>query len=199
MSLDGHDKMCGYQKSMFPLCIYGAQDTYSGRIQFLRIWTSNNDPNIIGRFYLDYLFESKGKRLDLNQFIGDNNTIIFDFANFVLLSVLPQNIRVDKGTETGVTATMHCCLRENYGDLEDPTESVLYGPSTQNKIERWWRDLLERMERFFKDQLSSLIENGEYDSTDEKDRCEMLIFIDNLFTDTARSNMSNIHYVSYRC
>ena len=88
MSLDGHDKMCGYQKSMFPpLCIYGAQDTYSGRIQFLRIWTSNNDPNIIGRFYLDYLFESKGKRLDLNQFIGDNNTIIFDFANFVLLSV----------------------------------------------------------------------------------------------------------------
>ena len=189
MSLDGHDKMCGYQKSMFPLCIYGAQDTYSGRIQFLRIWTSNNDPNIIGRFYLDYLFESKGKRLDLNQFIGDNNTIIFDFANFVLLSVLPQNIRVDKGTETGVMATMHCCLRENYGDLEDLTESVLYGPSTQNKIERWWRDLLERMERFFKDQLSSLIEDGEYDSTDEKDRCEMLIFIDNLFTDTARSNI----------
>ena len=118
---------------------------------------------------------------------NDNNTIIFDFANFVLLSVLPQNIRVDKGTETGVMATMHCCLRENYGDLEDPTESVLYGPSTQNKIERWWRDLLERMERFFKDQLSSLIEDGEYDSTDEKDRCEMLIFIDNLFTDTARS------------
>ena len=189
MSLDGHDKMCGYQKSMFPLCIYGAQDTYSGRIQFLRIWTANNDPNIIGRFYLDYLFESKGNRLDLNQFIGDNNTIIFDFANFVLLSVLPQNIRVDKGTETGVMATMYCCLRENYGDLEDPTESVLYGPSTQNKIESWWRDLLERMERFFKDQLSSLIEDGEYDSTDEKDRCEMLIFIDNLFTDTARSNI----------
>ena len=86
MSLDGHDKMCGYQKSMLPLCIYGAQDTYSGRIQFLRIWTSNNDPNIIGRFYLDYLFESKGKRLDLNQFIGDNNTIGMNVL-FVCLTI----------------------------------------------------------------------------------------------------------------
>ena len=55
MSLDGHDKLCGYQKSMFPLCIYGGQDTYSSRINFLRIWTSNNNPKIIGRFY-----ESRG-------------------------------------------------------------------------------------------------------------------------------------------
>ena len=22
MSLDGHDKLCGYQKAMFPICIY---------------------------------------------------------------------------------------------------------------------------------------------------------------------------------
>lgn len=61
MPLDGHDKLCGYQNSTFPLCIYGAQDTYSARIQFLRIWTTNSDPKIIGRFYLDYLFESRGK------------------------------------------------------------------------------------------------------------------------------------------
>ena len=50
MSLDGHDKRCGFQNSMFPLCIYGAQDTFSSRIQFLRIWLSNNNPQIIGRF-----------------------------------------------------------------------------------------------------------------------------------------------------
>ena len=47
MSLDGHDKLCGFQNSMFPLCIYGGQDTFSGRINFLRIWTSNNDPKLL--------------------------------------------------------------------------------------------------------------------------------------------------------
>jgi len=60
MSLDGHDKLCGFQNSMFPLCIYGAQDTFSSRIQFLGIWLSNNNPQIIGRFYFDYLLESRG-------------------------------------------------------------------------------------------------------------------------------------------
>lgn len=63
MSLDGHDKLCGFQKAMFPLCIYGAQDTYSARINFLRIWTTNNNPKIIGKFYLDYLYEYRGKML----------------------------------------------------------------------------------------------------------------------------------------
>jgi len=46
VSLDGHDKLCGYQKSMFPWCVYGAQDTFSGKILFLKIWTSNNDSTV---------------------------------------------------------------------------------------------------------------------------------------------------------
>lgn len=62
ISLDGHDKMCGYQNSMFPLSIYGGQDTCSGRINFLKIWTSNKNPKIIGKFYLEYLVEAKGTK-----------------------------------------------------------------------------------------------------------------------------------------
>lgn len=84
--------------------------------------------------------------------------------------MLPSRLRVDKGTETGIMATMHCCLREQHGDLEDPTDSILYGPSTQNKIERFWRDLLERMELYFKSQLSTLLEDGHYDPTDETEQ-----------------------------
>ena len=61
MSLDGHDKLCGYQKSTFPLCIYGGQDAFSGRINFLKIWNSNNNPRVIGRFYLEYLMECESK------------------------------------------------------------------------------------------------------------------------------------------
>lgn len=59
LSCDGHDKLCGYQKSMFPLCVYGGMDTYSGRINFLRVWTTNNDPKVVGRFYFEYLCECK--------------------------------------------------------------------------------------------------------------------------------------------
>ncbi|KXJ10617.1 hypothetical protein AC249_AIPGENE2744 [Exaiptasia diaphana] len=143
MSLDGHDKLCGYQNWMFPLAIYGGLDTYSGRVNFLKVWTTNSSPKIIGRFYLEYLEECR---------------------------VLPQTLRIDRGTETDIMAAIHCFLREPQGDLEDVTESVLYGPSTQNKIERWWKELLERMERYFKVQLNALLENGDYDPTDEKDR-----------------------------
>lgn len=67
-------------------------------------------------------------------------------------------------------ATMHTFLRAQYDDLDDPVDSVLCGPSTQNKIERWWRELLDRMERFFKRQLSSLVENRDYDPRDKTDR-----------------------------
>eukprot|EP00112_Aurelia_sp_Birch-Aquarium-sp1_P026060 Seg90.12 transcript_id=Seg90.12/GoldUCD/mRNA.D3Y31 product="hypothetical protein" protein_id=Seg90.12/GoldUCD/D3Y31 len=143
MSLDGHDKLCGYQKATFPLCIYGGLDTYSNRINILRIWTTNNEPKIIGRFYLEYLNDCR---------------------------VLPSRLRIDKGTETGILTTMHSYLRSLHGDLADPVDSILYGPSTQNKIERWWKELLERMERFFKVQLNTLVEDGEYDRDDDVHR-----------------------------
>ena len=84
--------------------------------------------------------------------------------------VLPDRIRVDRETETGIMATIHSYLRAQCGDMEDGTDCVLYGPSTQNKIERWWKDLLERMERFFKSQLSTLVEDGDYDASDDNDR-----------------------------
>lgn len=91
-------------------------------------------------------------------------------VNSNLFAVLAENIRIDRGTETDIMSTMHCFLRAKHGDLEDATESVLYDPSTQNKIARWWRELLDRMERFFKKQLSTLVEDGDYESTNKQDR-----------------------------
>lgn len=65
--------------------------------------------------------------------------------------VLPDRICVDRGTETGLMATIHSYLRAQYGDVDDDTECVFYGPSTKNtgKIERWWKELQERKGRFF--------------------------------------------------
>lgn len=81
---------------------------------------------------------------------------------------------MDKGTETVMMTTMHCYLQQKLNNTDDATETVLFGPSTQNKIERWWRELLERLERYFKDQLNELLEAGDYDPSDETDRYGML-------------------------
>ena len=43
-------------------------------------------------------------------------------------------------------------------------------PSTTNKIERWWRDLNERMNPFFKSQLLMLLNGGEYNPHNGYDR-----------------------------
>jgi len=48
-SLDGHDKMMGYQNSTFPPAIYGCLDTFSRKIMFLNVWDGNSEPMLIGK------------------------------------------------------------------------------------------------------------------------------------------------------
>ena len=54
-SLDGHDKLMGYQNSTFPLAVYGCIDSASRKLLWLRAWVSHSDPKII--WYMDYLYE----------------------------------------------------------------------------------------------------------------------------------------------
>jgi len=105
-SVDGHNKLMGFQNDTFPLAIYGSIDTASRKLLWLRVWTNNREPRLIGRWYLEYLYENK---------------------------VIPSYLRMDRGTETGVMATMHAFLRQHHGDI-DPTETVIYGPSTANQV-----------------------------------------------------------------
>ena len=105
-SLDGHDKLMGYQNSTFPLAIYGCIDTASRKILWLKIWVSNSEPQRIGHWYLAYLYKTR---------------------------VLPWYLRIDKGTETGTMATMHAYLHQLLGTT-DPSDTVIYGPSTSNQV-----------------------------------------------------------------
>ena len=105
-SVDGHNKLMGFQNDTFPLAIYGSIDTASRKLLWLRVWTNNREPRLIGRWYLEYLYES---------------------------NVIPSYLRMDRGTETGVMATMHAFLRQDHGDI-DPIETVIYGPSTANQV-----------------------------------------------------------------
>ena len=47
--------------STFPLAVYGLQDAFSGYILYLKLWTTNSDPKLIGRWYMDHLYKTKGK------------------------------------------------------------------------------------------------------------------------------------------
>lgn len=149
VSLDGHDKLCGYQNWTFPIGIYGCIDTFSRKILFLFVCTSNSNPLVIGKMYLQYLFETK---------------------------TLPRYWRLDRGTETGKMATIDTYPINQHGIMDDPTKSIIYGPSTSNKIERWWRDLHERMEKFFKAQLTALLRGREYDPCCAHDR-QLLAYV----------------------
>ena len=71
---------------------------------------------------------------------------------------------------------MHVYLINKLGIMEDPTDSVIYGPSTSNKIERGLRDLHERLEKFFKSQLSELLRGREYDPHNALDR-QLLAYV----------------------
>ena len=57
---DGHDKLMGFMNSTFPLAVYGLQDAFSGYILYLKLWTTNSDPKLIGRWYMDHLYKTKG-------------------------------------------------------------------------------------------------------------------------------------------
>ena len=96
----------GYQRDTFPLAIYGCIDTASRKILWLRIWISHSNPKLIGRWYFDYLYNTK---------------------------TIAAMIQIDKGTETGTLATLHEFLRRNHEDM-DAMNTVIYGPLTDNQV-----------------------------------------------------------------
>ena len=56
-----------FAKDTFPLAVYGLQDVFSARILFLKVWTSNSNPRLIGRWYMDHLYKTKGKLSHLTK------------------------------------------------------------------------------------------------------------------------------------
>jgi len=144
-SLDGHDKLMGFQNWTFPLAIYGCIDTFSRKVLWVKVWTSNSHPKYPGLWYLQYI-----KRTNM----------------------MARKIRIDKGTETVEMTAIHAFLLQKTLNLTDDeaTESVIFGPSTSNKIERWWRDLHERLENFYKPVILRLKGCGIYHPSVKFDR-----------------------------
>ena len=81
-SLNGYDKLMGFQESTFPLAIYGCIDTVIQKILFLKVRTSNSNSIFVGHWYFEYLYKRK---------------------------ILSNYIRIDKGTKA-VTLFHYACL-----------------------------------------------------------------------------------------
>ena len=58
---------------------------------WVKVWISNSNPNLIGRFYLDYLFKTRR---------------------------IASKLRLDKGTETSGVATMQAYLPQQHSVME---------------------------------------------------------------------------------
>ena len=66
----GHDKLMDFAKDTFPLAVYGLQDIFSARI-LVKVWTSNSNPLLIGRWYMEHLYETKGNMTQTGSFGTD--------------------------------------------------------------------------------------------------------------------------------
>ena len=49
-SWDGHDKLMGYQNSIYPLAVYGRINNASRKLLWLSVWVKNSNPKIIDRW-----------------------------------------------------------------------------------------------------------------------------------------------------
>ena len=94
-----------YQNT-FPIAVYTCIDTCSRKVVWVKVWTSNSNPKLIARFYLEYLYKSK---------------------------TIARMIRVDKGTESVDMVTMYAWLRQHHHAM-DAEETVIYSPLTANQV-----------------------------------------------------------------
>ena len=47
-SIDGHNKLMGYQNSTYPIASYGSIDSASQKILWLQVWVTNCDSEVLG-------------------------------------------------------------------------------------------------------------------------------------------------------
>ena len=54
-SLDGHDKLMGFQNWTFPIAVYRCLDKFSRTVMYLFVWDSNSDPVLIESNKRDFI------------------------------------------------------------------------------------------------------------------------------------------------
>jgi hypothetical protein len=131
---DGYDKIKPYG---FP--IHGCIDGFSRRLIWLKVTKSNNDPRIIGTFFMESIQEFQG---------------------------CPTLLRTDRGTENGIMATVQCFLRRNHQDSLAGVSAHRYGSSHSNqRIEGWWAFLRRSWSSWWMNFFKDMVDKGELDTS----------------------------------
>ena len=108
--IDGYDKLKPYG-----FCVHGAIDGFLRRLIWLEVGPTNNNPEVITKFYLDAMKQVGG---------------------------LPRKVRSDDGTENCMVAAVHTFLRSSHSDEDAGLGCFLTGRSTANqRIEAYWSHL----------------------------------------------------------
>ena len=127
--MDGYDKLKPYG-----LCISGCICGFSRKIIWLKAYNTNNNPRIIGGYYLEAVSDLGG---------------------------CPRFVRGDFGTENGHVSAFQSFLRH---DREtENQQSFMYGASTTNqRIESWWGYLRREHLHYWIESFKSLQDNGQF-------------------------------------
>ena len=133
--IDGYDKL-----KPFGFCIHGAIDGYSRRILWLEVGSSNNNPRIVGKYFVDCVVQVGG---------------------------VPRICRGDAGTENVNIAAMQRFFRRNATDTFGGEKSFLYGRSVSNqRIEGWWAFLRKSETDWWINFFKDLRDQGLFDDDD---------------------------------
>ena len=110
--IDGYDKLKPYGFS-----VHGGIDGFSRRLLWLEVGSTNNNPEVITKFYLDAAKQVGG---------------------------LPRKVRSDDGTENSMVEAVHTFLRSSHSDEDAGLACFLTGRSTANqRIEAYWSHLVK--------------------------------------------------------
>ncbi|XP_020901510.1 uncharacterized protein LOC110240064 [Exaiptasia diaphana] len=132
--MDGYDKLKPYG-----MAIHGAIDGYSRRLLWLEVGTTNNDPSVTARYFLDYVKQVGG---------------------------VPRIARTDAGTENVTICGIQRFFRANCTDSFNGEKSFMYGASVSNqRIEAWWSQLRQSQSDWWIEFLRGIREEGLYDDS----------------------------------
>lgn len=129
--IDGYDKL-----KPFGFGIHGCVDGYSRRIMWLEVTTTNNDPSVVARYFVDCIRQVGGTA---------------------------RVVRADNGTENTYIAAIQRFLRHSLNDSLAGEKSFRYGKSVSNqRIEAWWSQLRRGLTDWWIVYFKELRESGLY-------------------------------------
>ena len=130
--VDGYDKLKPYG-----LCISGCIDGFSRKIVYLNVYHTNNNPRVIGGYFLQSVKECGG---------------------------CPHIVRGDFGTENGHVQDFQHFLQQHDTDSLVQTAYIEEASTLNQRIESWWGFLRKECDQFWMD-LLDLSQRGSYDGS----------------------------------